>query len=56
MKKLALLFVSIYIGTALFYGQGQTAESLLKSKTKSDEEIKDEKKKIMFKPKTTTFS
>ena len=48
MKKLALLFVSIYIGTAFFYGQtsGQTAESLLKAKAKSDEEIKDPKKNI----------
>jgi len=47
MKKLALLFVSMYIGTALIYGQtGQTAEALLKAKAKSDEEILDAKKNI----------
>jgi tetratricopeptide (TPR) repeat protein len=47
MKKLALLFVSMYIGTALFYGQtGQTAEGLKKAKAKSDEEIQDAKKNI----------
>jgi tetratricopeptide (TPR) repeat protein len=47
MKKLAFLFVSMYIGTALFYGQtGQTAEGLLKAKAKSDLEIQDAKKNI----------
>jgi tetratricopeptide (TPR) repeat protein len=47
MKKLALLFVSMYIGTVLFYGQtGQTPEGLLKQKAKSDEDIQNIKKNI----------
>ena len=47
MKRIALLFVSVLVGAVLINGQTtptQTAESLLKAKAKSDEDIQNEKK------------
>jgi tetratricopeptide (TPR) repeat protein len=47
MKKIAVLFVSMLLGTTLIYGQtGQTVDNLLKSSAKSDAEIQDPKKNI----------
>lgn len=45
MKKIALLFVSMFIGSSVIFAQtGQSAESLLKAIAKSDAEILDVKK------------
>jgi tetratricopeptide (TPR) repeat protein len=47
MKRIALLFVSVFVGATLMSAQTtQTAESLLKAKEKSDDEIQNEKKKL----------
>lgn len=45
MKRIALLFVSVFVGATLLSAQTtQTAESLLKAKDKSDADIQNEKK------------
>ena len=47
MKRIALLFVSVFVGATLLSAQTpQTAEGLLKAKDKSDADIKHEKKKL----------
>jgi tetratricopeptide (TPR) repeat protein len=47
MKKIALLLVSALIGANMLVAQtGQTVESLLKAKEKSDQDIQDAKKNI----------
>jgi tetratricopeptide (TPR) repeat protein len=45
MKKLTLLFVSMFIGASMFYGQSGSPDNLFKARQKSDEEIQDVKKK-----------
>ncbi|NJO88873.1 MAG: tetratricopeptide repeat protein [Chloroflexia bacterium] len=46
MKRIALLFVSVFVGAALLSAQTQTAESLLKDKEKSDADIQNPKKNV----------
>ncbi len=47
MKRIALLFVSVFVGATLLSAQtSQTAESLLKDKEKSDADIQNSKKNV----------